>query len=73
MSTYYAVVKYFDEDTYQKEEEFVLLYATDFSDAAQQIERYYGGLLDVVEIHYHNDEGSLWHFSTDVMSGLELD
>ena len=73
MSTYYAVVKYFDEDTYRKEEEFVLLYATDFSDAMQQIERYYGDTLDVVEIHYHNDEDSLWHFSTDVMSGLELD
>ena len=73
MSTYYAVVKYFDEDTYRKEEELVLLYAKDFSDAAQQLESYYGGTLDVVEIHYHNDEGSLWHFSADVMSGLELD
>lgn len=72
-ATYYAKVRTWNECTNRNEEELVLLYATSFLDAIEQIENYYGDTLSSVDIHYWNDEYSLWHFDAKHMSLLGLE
>lgn len=64
-----VTVEYWDEDEHILKSESVLIYAKNFADAAEQIERYYGDTIESMKIQIY--EEGLFRIGTQHIKMIE--